>query len=92
MEDQIYNDLKTTTANLKDISNRLAAGEGTLGKLLAKDDQLYHDVAAAASSLKNITGKIERGEGTIGKLTQDDGLYLQPVPRGLLIYFKVHSS
>ena len=62
-------------ANLKDISDRLNKGEGTLGKLLAKDDQLYKDISTTASSLKDITGKIERGEGLLGKLINDETLY-----------------
>jgi phospholipid/cholesterol/gamma-HCH transport system substrate-binding protein len=75
MEDVIYKDLKSTTDKLKEISDRLAGGEGTLGKLLSKDETLYKDVSAAAASLKNIAAKIEKGEGTIGKLTMDESLY-----------------
>jgi len=42
-DNKIYNDIEATMANLKTVSDRLANGEGTLGKLTA-DDQLYKDV------------------------------------------------
>lgn len=74
-EDAVYNDLTKISGNLRDISQRLAEGKGTLGKLLSEDDKLYKDISDTASSLKNVMARIERGEGTLGKLVNDDKLY-----------------
>lgn len=69
-------DLKAMTADLRGIASRLAAGEGTLGKLLSEDATLYNDLAASVASLKEISGRLENGEGTLGKLmSADDTLY-----------------
>jgi phospholipid/cholesterol/gamma-HCH transport system substrate-binding protein len=71
----VYNDLHEITSNLKDLSDRLAKGKGTMGKLLSEDDQLYTNLVAAAISIRDISATVEKGEGTIGKLVKDDKLY-----------------
>jgi phospholipid/cholesterol/gamma-HCH transport system substrate-binding protein len=60
---------------LKEISDRLAKGEGTLGKLLSEDDQVYADLAATLASFRGMSESIAKGEGTIGKLVSDEELY-----------------
>ncbi|MCX6348427.1 MAG: MlaD family protein [Candidatus Aureabacteria bacterium] len=75
-------------ASTQEVADRLARGEGTVGKLL-KEDQVYEDVKAVAEEMKDaaphlnrtlanleeITQKINQGEGTIGKLISDDEVY-----------------
>jgi phospholipid/cholesterol/gamma-HCH transport system substrate-binding protein len=72
----------------QEVADRLARGEGTVGKLL-KEEQVYEDVKAVADEMKDaaprlnrtlanleeITQKINQGEGTIGKLISDDEVY-----------------
>ena len=41
-DEQVSEDLKVTAANLREVTQRLADGEGTLGKL-SKDEELYDD-------------------------------------------------
>lgn len=74
-EDGIIANLREATAQIKDTTTRLNAGEGVLGKLLSKDEALYNDLAESVEALKNITAKIERGEGMLGKLVNDEELY-----------------
>ena len=74
-DETLYKDVQKVASNLREISDRVNAGEGTLGKLLSKDDQLYRDLSAAASSIKEISGRMERGEGMLGKLSKDEELY-----------------
>jgi phospholipid/cholesterol/gamma-HCH transport system substrate-binding protein len=62
-------------SNLKEISERLANGEGTLGKLMSKDDQLYQDLSVSMANIRSITDKVGSGEGTLGKLVNDDEIY-----------------
>ena len=64
-------------ANLQDVSERLANGEGTLGKLLSEDNKLYQDLTGSMENLRNITGKIGSNEGTLGKLINDDEMYVE---------------
>jgi phospholipid/cholesterol/gamma-HCH transport system substrate-binding protein len=47
-DDKTGNEIKATVANLHSVSDKLAKGEGTLGKLI-NDDGLYKD---AQSTLK----------------------------------------
>lgn len=75
LNDGILDDLKATFASVRAITERLANGEGTLGKLLT-DDALHSDVASIASSFRTLSTRLENGEGTLGKLlSTDDQLY-----------------
>jgi phospholipid/cholesterol/gamma-HCH transport system substrate-binding protein len=64
---------KETVDTLKDISERIGRGEGTLGKLI-KDESLYQEAKETMQSVKGIVEKVEKGEGTLGKLVSDDTL------------------
>ena len=59
---------------LKDISDDMLHGEGTMAKLLSSDE-VYQQLMSALDDLGEATGAIARGEGTIGKLVQDDEVY-----------------
>lgn len=63
------------------MSQQLAKGQGTLGKLIA-DDSLYHDMRSLTADLRGTTGTLNRmmkdvdaGKGTLGKLVRDESLY-----------------
>ena len=62
--------------NLNIVLEDLAAGKGTLGKLI-KDDTLYNETTVAVKNLKNISEKLRDSSGTFGKLMNDDQLYVQ---------------
>ncbi len=71
----IIDNLKTTMAQLKDITTRLSDGQGTIGKLLT-EDKVYNDLTEISSNLKDISRRLNEGEGTLGKLlSKDDHLY-----------------
>lgn len=68
--------LRVTSEKIRLISERLEAGEGSLGKLLSKDETVYNDLAATIKSFREVTDRIEKGEGMLGKLvSKDDKLY-----------------
>jgi phospholipid/cholesterol/gamma-HCH transport system substrate-binding protein len=77
----LLDDLKTTAHNLREVSDRVAGGRGTLGSLVAdsgdqSDLQLtLHDLRAAVANLKAISEKINTGEGTLGALVVDPTVY-----------------
>jgi phospholipid/cholesterol/gamma-HCH transport system substrate-binding protein len=76
VEGGIIENIRETSRQVKEISERLNAGEGTLGKLLSSDDQIYRDLSASVAALKDIGERLNAGEGTLGKLlSKDDKLY-----------------
>lgn len=74
-------DLRVTAHNLRQISDRVAGGHGTLGALVAgsADDGgvggAVQDLKAALHNLKGISEKINAGEGTLGALVTDPTVY-----------------
>ena len=75
LNDGILEDLKASIASIRQISENLAAGQGTLGKLLT-ESTLHDDLAAAIADLRQIGDTLAAGEGTLGHLlSKDDALY-----------------
>lgn len=64
------------TADLRRITSSIAAGEGTLGRLLV-DDVLYHDVVRATEELTSLLADLNRSDGTFRRLVHDPTLYEQ---------------
>jgi phospholipid/cholesterol/gamma-HCH transport system substrate-binding protein len=74
--------------NVQAVSEQLAAGKGTAGKLIY-DDTLHRSALAAITNLtetsddiratvaeaKSILGEISAGKGTVGKLAKEEKLY-----------------
>ena len=74
-EGKLLENLSAALADVKRISAKLAAGEGTIGKLLM-EDQVYNDLKSTTANLKEISTRLAAGEGTLGKLlAKDDQLY-----------------
>lgn len=74
LEGGLLSDLEDTMASLKDITDGLERGEGTLGKLL-KEDELHGEIVTIAADVREITARLKQGEGTLGKLLTEDQLY-----------------
>jgi len=77
----VVEDLRVVAHNLREVSDRVAGGRGTLGSLV-KDEpgdggirQAAQDFQAAVANLREITEKIKDGEGTVGALIADPTLY-----------------
>ena len=80
--------ITATIANVKNISSQIAAGQGTIGKLIY-EDALYatalttvsnlqdtaKDAKDAIASAKLVMNDVAAGKGTIGKLLTDESLY-----------------
>ncbi len=77
----VLDDLRAVAHNLREVSDRLAGGRGTLGSLVADsgdDGSLsltIQDLRTAVANLKSISGKINDGEGTVGLLIADPTIY-----------------
>jgi phospholipid/cholesterol/gamma-HCH transport system substrate-binding protein len=73
--------ITATIANVKNVSSQIAAGQGTIGKLIY-DDALYttalstvSNLQDTATSIQTVVSNVSAGQGTIGKLLTDETLY-----------------
>jgi phospholipid/cholesterol/gamma-HCH transport system substrate-binding protein len=77
----VLDDLRVVARNLREVSERVAGGRGTLGSLV-KDEptdgglrQATQDFQVAVANLREITERIKEGEGTLGGLIADPTVY-----------------
>jgi len=60
-DEQTATDLKATTANLKSVSDKLARGEGTLGKLINDDSMFQHAQSTLKKADRALDGMSDSG-------------------------------
>jgi len=72
--EQAMANINQVSAELKVVTKTLAAGQGTLGKLLM-NDEIYDKLDMIADNLSKISTDLAQGKGTIGKLLTNDDLY-----------------
>lgn len=70
----ILEELGDAVGEFKEMTRKVSAGEGTLGRLLS-DDEMYVSLKAMVENLNLVSQKLANGEGTIGKLIQDETVY-----------------
>jgi phospholipid/cholesterol/gamma-HCH transport system substrate-binding protein len=82
--------LTATISNIRTTTAQIAAGEGTVGKMIF-DDAFYNTALVTVSNLqstsdeikvaiaeaKKIVNDVNAGQGTLGKLVKDEALYLE---------------
>ncbi|MDR3457349.1 MAG: MlaD family protein [Verrucomicrobiae bacterium] len=73
--------LTATIANIKNVSSEIAAGQGTVGKLVF-DETLYNSALSTVSNLQEtaasarlVINNVNAGQGSLGKLLTDETLY-----------------
>ena len=73
--------LTATIANVKNVSSEIAAGQGTIGKLIF-DQALYDSALITVSNLQEtaasarlVINDVNAGRGSLGKLVTDEALY-----------------
>jgi phospholipid/cholesterol/gamma-HCH transport system substrate-binding protein len=100
---QVARDLQTLARNFRDVSEKLARGEGVLGGLIqgGNEDSMGQagaDVRAALANLRAVSEKLNAGEGTLGKLVVDPTLYesmvsfLEGAQRSFLLRALIRST
>lgn len=62
-----FDNLGDTVVNIKDITQAMKEGKGTIGKFL-KDEAVF-------ANLNEVLRKTQQGRGTLGKLVNDDKVY-----------------
>ncbi len=71
----ILDELGIAVTGLRGMTEDVAAGKGTLGKLI-QDEEMYNEMKAMLENLKQVSERLVSGEGTLGKLlSKDDVLY-----------------
>lgn len=70
---RVIDNFEAASADVRDVTGRIARGEGTFGRLLAADDTVYRNLDSAISDAAQIAGRLNAGEGTLGKLLADGG-------------------
>ncbi len=71
-EGGVRTNLENAVADISELTRRLRAGEGTLGKLLSTNDTVYADLQETIADIRAIADRLEKGEGTLGKLLSSD--------------------
>lgn len=73
--------LTATIANIKNVSSQIAAGQGTIGKMIY-DETLYDsalntvsNMQGAVTQVRQVVSKVSSGQGTLGKLMTDPALF-----------------
>jgi phospholipid/cholesterol/gamma-HCH transport system substrate-binding protein len=61
-------------SGLRAITEGVARGEGTIGRLLT-EEQLYNELVATTASLRRTIQELNRADGTFGRLLHDPALY-----------------
>lgn len=72
-DEDLLGNLRKASASLAAVTERLEKGEGTLGKLLAKDDSVYQNLSETVAAFRNVATKLDKGESSLGKFVSDDG-------------------
>jgi len=99
----VARDLQVLTRNFREMSERLARGEGVLGGMLQDSGdgttgQAGADFRAALANLRVVSEKLKSGDGTIGALIEDPTVYenlvsfLEGAQRSLLLRSLVRST
>jgi phospholipid/cholesterol/gamma-HCH transport system substrate-binding protein len=99
----VARDLQLLARNFREISEKLARGEGLLGGMLQDSGQdgmgqAGADFRAAMANLRAVSDKIAAGEGTVGALVEDSTVYenlvtfLEGAQRSLLLRSLVRST
>jgi phospholipid/cholesterol/gamma-HCH transport system substrate-binding protein len=100
---QVARDLQALAKNFRDVSEKLARGEGLLGGMLQGEGgdsmgQAGADFRAAIANLRAVSEKLKSGEGTVGALIEDPTVYenlvtfLEGAQRSFLLRSLVRST
>ncbi len=66
-------DFAALGTDLREISNKLVAGEGTIGRMFSSSE-MYDQVLATVNDLKALAEGVSEGKGVAGKLFGDDAM------------------
>jgi phospholipid/cholesterol/gamma-HCH transport system substrate-binding protein len=74
VDEELYNRLVATVAQVQQIAATLNTDKGTIGKLV-HSDELYTDIRTSLARFDNILDGLQQGQGTAGRILKDPALY-----------------
>ncbi len=74
VDEEFYNRLVQTVAEVQSVANAIASGKGTVGKLLY-DETLYNETRQTVARLDQLVADLQAGQGTAGKFLKDPAVY-----------------
>jgi phospholipid/cholesterol/gamma-HCH transport system substrate-binding protein len=74
VDEQAYNHLNHSLANMDNMIADIKAGKGTMGKLIT-DDEMYNHVNSVAGRVDSVMEAVQNQQGTLGKLVYDPALH-----------------
>ena len=99
----VVEDLRTVARNFRDVSERLARGQGLLGGLMYGGEdtplgQATRDFSLAMANLRALSDRLKSGDGTLGALIEDPTVYenlaqfLDGAQRSFLLRMLIRST
>jgi phospholipid/cholesterol/gamma-HCH transport system substrate-binding protein len=74
VDEELYQRLVGTVAEVQQLATALNSDKGTIGKLVYHDD-LYQDIRGSIARIDNVLEGLQQGQGTAGRLLKDPALY-----------------
>ncbi len=74
VDEELYNRLISTVAEVQKLTMTLNSDKGSLGKLIYRDD-LYNDVRGSIARMDSVIDGLQQGQGTAGKFLKDPAVY-----------------
>lgn len=72
---KVLENIAELVADFKQVSEQIASGQGTLGKLLM-DDEMHASLTETIANIREISDRLASGKGTLGRLfSEDDSIY-----------------
>lgn len=78
VDDELYQRLVATVAEVQKIALAISAGKGTVGKLLYDEalyDEIHGTIGRVDSTIAELQTDLNSGKGTVSKLLKDPALY-----------------
>ena len=73
-DDAFSESLTAATTSIRQLTERINRGDGTVGKLMT-DATLFNKLNAVTARLDDLVAKLNDGQGTAGQLLKDKRLY-----------------
>ena len=72
----IVTNLEATSVQVRDLVDRVARGEGMVGRLLSTNDTIYAEIERTVANASEVSERLKNGEGVLGKLlSTNDTVY-----------------
>lgn len=75
--DEAYKILVEALKDFKEVSGKLASGDGTAGRLLNDNGKLYDSLNSSLLAAQDVATQLKDGKGTLGLMIKDPSLYFE---------------